>query len=124
MERIPCPELCPDCPLAEVMPAESRQLEQSKEFIAKGKVVHHPEGDKVTFDFERGRPVGRHLIEVGLIPEGGDQGLGFWVDSSLSLSDIASEFEICTGPKYTRVGFLKLGKQAVCGAVSRFAEES
>jgi hypothetical protein len=97
-------------------------LERSDRFIAKGTVSQN--SDKVSFEFVDGRPVSRHLVEVGLVPEGGDQCLGFWVDSPANLEDLAKEFEVCTGPIYRRTGLLKLGRQAICGAQSRFAAES
>lgn len=121
MNTIACPELCADCPLAVSVPAQSRQLEQSERFIAKGKIRHDRKGDSVSFDFENGRPTGPHLVEVGLVPEGGGDGLGFWVDSSLGLSGAARSIQECHGPK--RTGFLKLGGKA-CGALLEFAEEN
>ncbi len=121
MNKVACPELCVDCPLIEVVPSKSRELEQSDNFIAHGNVS--PRGDKVSFDFEYGRPVGQHLVEVGLVPEGGGSGLGFWVDSSLGLRGVAHALEECKGPKLKRKGLLKLGKEAVCGAVLDFAKQ-
>lgn len=121
MNSIPCPELCNDCPLIQSVPSEPRELEQSENFIAKGNIS--PSGDRATFDFEYGRPVGPHLVELGFVPEGGGVGLGFWVDSSLGLRGVAKVFEDCSGPRNKRKGFLKLGKEAVCGAVLDFAEE-
>ena len=121
MNKIPCPELCVDCPLVELVPSKSRELEQSDNFISRGNVS--PRGNSVSFDFEYGRPVGPHLVEVGLVPEGGGDGAGFWVDSSLGLSGVAQTFEECRGPKFKRKGLLKLGKEAVCGAALNFAEK-
>jgi len=121
MNTIKCPELCADCPLAELVPAKSRELERSGNFIAKGNIS--PKADRVSFDFENGQPVGEHMIEVGLVPEGGGNGVGFWVDSSLGLSGVARAIEQCKGPKQKRAGFLKLRTESVCGAVLDFAEE-
>jgi hypothetical protein len=122
MSTVACPELCPDCPLAQYVPTDKRQLEQSDGFIAKGTVS--PKGNSVSFDFEGGRPVGSHLVEIGLVPDGGGDGVGFWVDSSVGLSGVAHEIENCKGPRNKRHGFLKLGKRAVCGAALEFAEEA
>lgn len=124
MNSIPSPELCANCPLAEAVPGEKRQLEQSEQFIAKGVITHRrKDGDSVSFDFENGRPVGPHVVEIGLVPEGGGDGMGFWVDSSIGLSGAAKAIENCKGPKNQRYGFLKLRQTKVCGAVLDFAEE-
>src|ERR1035437_7258427 len=104
MTEVPCPELCPDCPLAQAVPSRPRQLEQSDRFIALGDIS--PRGNSVSFDFENGRPTGRHLMEVGLVPKGGGDGLGFWVDCSLGLSGVARAIEKCEGPKSRRKGLL------------------
>jgi hypothetical protein len=123
MTTIKCPELCPDCPLAEAVPSNPRELETSENFIAKGTITHTTKGDTASFDFEHGRPTGPYLVEVGLVPEGGGIGLGFWVDDSLGLVGVARAIENCEGPKKKRSGFMKLGKNAVCGAVLEVAQE-
>lgn len=118
MSRMLCPEPCDDCPLRELVPAERYELEQSEKTIAKGNIS--PKGNSVSFDFENGKPIGPHLVEVGFLPEGSNDGIGFWVDSGVAMSGVAKEIVNCSRPK--RTGFLGLGKK-ICGAVSNFAEE-
>lgn len=128
MNRYPCPELCQDCPLASQIPAP-RVLEQSDNsriVSVEPDIVRVPgQGTIISLDFEHGIPVQPHkrMIEVGMLSEDSDEGLGFWVDSSLGVDGVVRAFGNCKGPKTARKGFLKLGKEAVCGAVPEFAEK-
>ena len=121
MQTRACPELCPDYPLGQFVPSEKRELELSDNFIPEGTV--NPVDKSISFDFEYGRPVGPHLVEVGLVPEGGGEGIGFWVDSSVGLSGMVRVIENCGGPKGKRSGFLRLRKESVCGAILKVAKE-
>ena len=129
MSRQQCPELCPDCPLASQIPAP-RVLEQSDNsriVSIEPDIVRTPgRGTTISLDFEHGIPVQPHkrVVEVGILSEGSDEGLGFWVDSNLGVEGVARVFKDCKGPKIIRRGFLRLGKEAVCGAVLEFAEKS
>ncbi len=129
MKGLTCPELCLDCPLASQIPAP-RVLEQSDNsriVSIEPDIVRVPgRGTTISFDFEHGIPIQPHkkVVEVGILSDGSDEGLGFWVNESLGLSGVARAFEACNGPKNVRKGFLKLGKEAVCGAVLDFAEKS
>src|SRR5579872_2325512 len=116
MNRVSCPELCPDCPLAPHIP-EPRVLEQGGGFRALGTIVNTPTGSTASFDFENGRPVGPHLIEIGLLSEDSSYGRGYWVKDNVGLSGVTDAFEDCQGPETKRTGLLRLGKEAVCGAV-------
>ncbi len=129
MRRLPCPELCLDCPLVSQVPAP-RVLEQSDNsriVSIESDIVRVPgRGTTISLDFEHGIPVQSHksVVEVGILSEGSDEGLGFWVNDSLGLSGVVRAFEACNRPRNVRKGFLKLGKEAVCGAVLDFAEKS
>lgn len=125
MTKIPCPELCADCPLKIWALTEPRYLEEVGE-RALGKIDTTPEGhNTVSFDFEYGRVVGPRLAEVALLSEGADSGPAFWVKGEVWESGaVQKAFEECHQPTNVRTGFLKLGKKAVCAATLEFAQKA
>lgn len=125
MNKILCPELCPTCPLRNMVPDEPRYLEEVGE-RAIPKTGWTPDGrSMVSLDFEHGRVVGPRLAEVALMSEGADSGPAFWVKGEVWESGgVQRAFEDCHKPTHIRAGILKLGKEAVCAAVLKFAEKS
>ena len=119
MQRISCPELCPDCPYAQMIP-EPRTLEDSGNYQIEPEISENR--SSASFSFEYGVPTNEHLVEIGLLQEGSSQGIGFWVNGRVGLRGVARAIQSCEKPTEVRKGFMKRKKQLVCSAVEQFAE--
>jgi hypothetical protein len=117
MNKVPCPELCADCPLRSMLSVEPEYLEvvgsRTLPEVSYGNVG----GNSVSIGIEYG--AGPKQLEVALTTEASKTGPAFWLREGVWRSGVVQQaFEDCSQPTQLRSGFLKLSKQAVCGALA------
>ncbi|MGC1177418.1 MAG: hypothetical protein WA843_05090 [Candidatus Saccharimonadales bacterium] len=117
MNKIPCPELCPDCPLLEYAPNEPRHLKVVGERTIPEVTT---DGHSVTIGWEY--KTGPKEKEVAIMSEGAKSGPAFWVKERIGLPIVRQAFESCKQPTVLKSGFLKRNKQVVCGGLSNLRE--
>ncbi len=123
MDKMPCVELCPDCPLRTMFPegtlpaetplhlkkVDERTLSQVDSYIS-------PQGDFASLSIEHG--TGPRHADIAILPEGKDVGPAIWVEEGIWQSGgVQQAFEGCHEPAIERYGFLRLSKRAVCEAL-------
>lgn len=120
--EMPCVELCPDCPLRDMLPDgaefpdKPRHLEQVGERTLPATYSYSGSDGSMGVGIEYG--AGPRQTEVAILSEGVKTGPAFWArEGTWSSGAVQRAFEDCDEPTQIRYGFLKLSKQAVCEAM-------